>query len=160
MRLFGQSKRVLGGAAALAIAGAAISLSLSTSDVSNAQSAAEKKSESVHVGTYQPQKAFENYHGAEQMNRKMQELQTQMQQAQQQGDRQRMQQIQQQMQQLQNDTIEQFYNDVESAAPEVARQNGVSIVAVEILFTEDQIDDPKDLTDPIIKKINADASDG
>lgn len=156
---FGNRKHILGGVAVLGITFAAIGFTLSTSQATKAQSASDKQNQTVRVGTYEPQKAFNNYYGYDEMNQEMQQLQGEMQQAQQEGDRQRLQQLQQRMQQLQDETIQQFYDDVENAVPEVAKDSGVSIVAVEILYTEDQVEEPKNLTDPIIEKINEGAND-
>jgi len=136
------------------IAGA---VGLASSSAMNMQADAAQADAPAQVATYKPQQAFDQYYLADQLQQKMQEMQRQMQQAQQAGDRQKLMQIQQQMQQERQKVIDQFYSDVETAAVDVARDEGVDIVAVEILYTADRIGEPADMTEQIIKTMNQNA---
>lgn len=126
----------------------------------NAQNRDDTNRTAPRVATYDPQSAFEEYHEAARLESRLQQIQAQMQQAQQEGDQQRMIQLQQQMQAEQNQVVEKFYQDVEQSAPDVAKENRVDVLAVDIVYTADRVDDPEDLTDEIVVAINRDAEAG
>ena len=111
----------------------------------------------MRIGTYEPERAFQSYHGMQEFSMRMQELQQEAQQAQQQGDQQRMMQIQQEMERLQNEVVDQFHNDVERVTPKVAEEAELHIIATEIVYSADELEDPKDVTDKVIRKLNEDA---
>lgn len=113
--------------------------------------------DTMRLGTYEPQRAFQQYHGMQDFNQQMQRLQQQAQEAQQQGDQQRMMQIQQEMQQLQNQVVEQFHSDVENVIPKVAENAGVQLVAIDIVYAADDLGEPHDLTDQLIQQVNEEA---
>lgn len=113
--------------------------------------------DAVKIGTYNPQEAFNQYEGMQEFQRRSQELQQQMQEAQQQGDQQRMFEIQNQLQMQQEQVIEEFFEAVEKVVPEVADENGVQIVAVDIVYSAPDIGEPEDLTQKIISEVNAQA---
>jgi cell fate (sporulation/competence/biofilm development) regulator YlbF (YheA/YmcA/DUF963 family) len=148
--------RILGGLGALALIGAAASMSVGSATALDHHGDDTNK---IRIGTFQPQTAFESYHGAAAMNERMMELQQQMQEAQQQGDQQALMDAQMRMQQLQNEVIEQFYADLEEAMPDVAKEANVKIVAVDVVYTDDSIGEAKDITEHIVKHLNNDEPD-
>ncbi|TVQ59236.1 MAG: hypothetical protein EA379_11495 [Phycisphaerales bacterium] len=114
----------------------------------------------VRVGTYTPQTAFSQYRGADAINERAERLQIEMQEAQQGGDQQRMMELQSEMQQLQmaqQQIVERFFAEVERAVPEVAREAGVSVFAVEIVYTAAELGEPMDLTPQVVERINKNA---
>ena len=122
----------------------------------------DRDNDRVRVGTYTPQTAFSQYHQAEGLQRRAQEIQLAMQEAQEQGDQQRMIELQaemQQMQMAQQQVVERFLDDVEKAVPEIAREAGVSVFAVEIVYTSDEVGEPVDLTRELVEHINNNADE-
>jgi hypothetical protein len=117
----------------------------------------EHDNEKLQIATYEPQLAFQQYHGMQEFNLQMQRVQQQMQEAQQQGDQQRLVQLQQEMQELQNQVVEQFYNEVQEVIPQIVEDTGVKVVAIEIVYASDEFAEPKDITDRLIRKVNEEA---
>lgn len=103
----------------------------------------------LKVGTYNPQDAFEQYPARGEMMREMQAAQQKIQEAQQQGDQQTLMQLQQEIQQLQQETIQAFYKDVEEALPEIADKQGVKVVAMEVVYTSEDVES-SDLTEQVV----------
>lgn len=103
----------------------------------------------LKVGTYSPQDAFEQYPARTDMVEQIQAAQQKMQQAQQDGDQQTLMQVQQEIEQLQQDTIQSFYKEVEEALPEIAAEQGVKVVAMEVVYTSDDVQS-SDLTDQVV----------
>jgi len=139
-----------------AIAGCGLAVALFAGGFSQAAATLDEHDE-VRIGTYEPQLAFQQYHGMREFNQRNEELQREAQEAQQEGDQQRLMQIQQELQQLQGQVIEQFYNDVEQVIPKVAENAGVKIVAIEIAYADEKFGDPKDITEKLIRKVNENA---
>lgn len=109
----------------------------------------------IAVGTYQQEAAFQNYHRTEELMAFAQELEAEAMEAQQAGDQQKLMDLQAQMQQRQNATIESFFNDIERILPDLARQQNVQVVAVEIQYLAPDIES-KDITDLLVEQLNAD----
>lgn len=139
-----------------ALAGSVLTIALFGGGLSQAAAALDEH-EKLRLGTYLPQRAFEQFHGMQDFNDRVQRIQQQMQEAQQEGDQQRMTQLQQEIQQLQNQIVEQFHAEVEEVMPAVADDAGVELVAIEIAYAGDQFDKPKDITDKLIDKLNEEA---
>jgi len=142
-----------------AMAGCGLAVAVLAGSFSQAAQTPDEN-EKMALGTYQPQLAFQQYHGMQEFNQRLQEMQRQLQEAQQQGDQQRTMELQQQMQQLQGQVVEQFYADVEEVVPDVAEDAGVELVALEIVYAGDRFDEPKDITDELISKVNEAAGAG
>lgn len=153
--------RLLAGAGALALLAGSAAFALSTSPEQQASSYAtafdENEKAELHVGIYDPQRAFQSYHGFHEFNSKMQELQREQAEAQQQGDQQRVMEIQNEMQQRQNETVQQFYSDVEGAIPDVAVKQDIRIVAMEVVWVAPDMDAPIDITADLIESMNQNA---
>lgn len=107
------------------------------------------------VGTYQQEAAFQNYHRTQELMAYAQELEAEAMEAQQTGDHQKLMELQTQMQQRQNETIESFFNDIERILPDLAREQNVQVVAVEIQYIAPNIES-KDITELLVRQLNAD----
>jgi len=105
----------------------------------------------VTVGTYEPQQLFNQHPDTQALMQELQGMQQQMQQAQQQGNREKLTQLQQQMQQKQQQAIEKFQNELQQTAVDVAGEQGIDVVAVQIIHTADEVQ-VQDMTTMIANK--------
>lgn len=97
---------------------------------------AEAAESALRVGTYQPQIVFEQHPGHAELMKAIQSAQEQMQG----GDREQAMQRQQELAQIQDRIIGQFQQDVEKALPEVAEEVNVKVVAVEVAYSDDDVE--------------------
>lgn len=105
------------------------------------------------IGTYDPQSAFEQYPARDDMMQQIQQGQQKMQEAQQQGDQQALIQLQQELEKLQQDTIASFYDDVKEALPQIAENQGIKVIAMEVVYTSDDVKS-SDVTEQIVKSFD------
>lgn len=109
------------------------------------------------VGTYSVQEAFAAHPASKKLDQALAEAQTGMEKAQQEGNQQQMQQIQQKYEQTRSQAVETFREDVAEALPEVAREAGVKVVALDIVYTAEGVR-TKNLT-PLLTEALPDGSD-
>lgn len=110
----------------------------------------------VQVGTYEPQRAFEQYPGQKKLVEAYQAAQAGMAKAQEAGDQGALEQIQQQLEQTQQEVIGQFQRDVEALLPDAARAAQVQVIAREVVYTAEGVN-VKDVTPHIAKGLIAKA---
>ncbi|MGM0578429.1 MAG: hypothetical protein ACQEXJ_22075 [Myxococcota bacterium] len=103
----------------------------------------------LEVGTYEPQVVFESYPGKKKAMEDMAKVQADMQKAQQQGDQQQMMQLQQKAQAQQKKVLDDFEKAVRETVPDVAKAEGIDLVAVEVSYASDEVE-TVDLTQKII----------
>jgi glutamine synthetase adenylyltransferase len=89
----------------------------------------------VRLATYDPQTVFSQSPMQQQLAQKGEEIGAAMQQAQQQGDQQAMQQLQAQFQQEQQQIFHQFEQAIRQIAPSVAEEEGVQVIAADIVYS-------------------------
>jgi Skp family chaperone for outer membrane proteins len=128
------------------VAGAVVAVSI-TADHLTVQ--AQAPAPGVEIGTYNPQAAFEKHPAQTRLMEIMETLQADLQKAQEQGDSAKAEQIQQQYEQERAQTIEQFHEDVNRVMPVAAESAGVSVVALEILYTAENVT-TRDITPQLI----------
>jgi Skp family chaperone for outer membrane proteins len=107
----------------------------------------------ITVGTYDMRAIFSAYDGRQAFMKRAQEIQRQAQAAQQAGDRQKLQQLQQQMQQEQQKMGAQLQQDIDDVIADVAKEQGVDIVAPEVLYSVPSVS-TKNVTQAIIAELN------
>lgn len=110
----------------------------------------------VQVGTYEPQRAFEQYPGGQRLIEAYQAAQADMVKAQEAGDERALEQIQQQLQQTQQEVIGQFERDVEALLPDVARAAQVQVIALDVVYTAKGVN-TKDVTPQVARGLIAKA---
>lgn len=93
----------------------------------------------IQVGTYDLQYVFRGYPVDEQATEQLSQARNVMLQAHQEGDQQAMMQAQQQMQQHRQQIIQQFEQAVEQALPEVVEQTGVDLVALRVVYQDEDV---------------------
>jgi hypothetical protein len=108
--------------------------------------------EGLQVGTYQPQKVFEQSPGRAKLMQAVQSAQKSMQEIQKSGDRQKAQKVQQDFQKKQQQIIQKFEKTVQKALPDVAEETGVQIIAARVEYVAEGIT-TTDLTPEIVKAI-------
>ena len=145
--------RVLGGSALAATL--AVALGVNQAPAPDDETAATEQEQVI--GIYNPEAAFQQYHGIQELIALSQRVQQEAQQAQAEGDQQRLMQLQQQMQQERMRVINQFQEDVRRVAPDVAQEQGLQLVAVEVAYVAEEFGEPKDITQEMVDKINEDA---
>ncbi len=121
-----------------------------------------KKSEGKNdltVGTYNPDKAFQEHPAYSKLEQATGKAQESMQKAQQEGDQQKMQQIQQEFQQTRNQSIQEFEQDVSQVMPKVAKESGVEAVAEAIVYTAKNVK-TKDITPELINSFEKEENKG
>ncbi len=120
---------------------------------------AEPSRQTMKVGTYSPEKAFEAHPAQKEMMEALRTAQTQMQKAQQEEDQQKMQQIQQQYAQARQQAVEKFQQDVSEALPAAAKAAGVKVVAMEVVYKADDVK-AIDITPRLAKAFEEEEDDG
>lgn len=126
---------------------------VSAQDLLPKESAESEDAVVLPVGSYEPQKAFEQYPGRNELLEEFQSAQEDMTKAQEQGDQQKLQQIQMKLQQKQQQVIDQFQRDVEAALPDVAKAAEVQVIAVEIAYTAEGVK-TKDVTSQVVSALS------
>jgi len=111
------------------------------------------------VGTYDPQQAFQQYPGREQLMAQMQQLQQQFMQAQQQNDTATAQNVQQQVQRLQQTAVRDFQQAVQKVMPKVAQEAGTQIIALQVAYKSPDVQ-VKDVTATVVEKLKAKGGGG
>src|SRR5690606_38017940 len=102
----------------------------------------------LQVGTYDPQEAFMVYHRTAAFQQEVQQLQAAAT-----AEPQRAAEIQQQAQAMQNDLIQRFQQDVTETLPDIASEKGVSLVAVQVVYSDPSVE-VRDLTSELVGKLN------
>ncbi len=106
--------------------------------------------DALHVGTYDPDAAFQRHPAQQALEMALRTAQTEMQRAQQEGDQMAMQQVQQQYEHSANMAIQEFQQDVDRVLPEVAEDTGVKVVATDVVYTADNVH-TSDITPELIE---------
>lgn len=109
----------------------------------------------LQVGTYDPQSVLEQHPAHEELWQAAQSTQSEMQKAQEQDDYEQVQQLQKQYQEKRNQILDDFEADIDEAIPEVAEDAGVQVVALEVVYTDDNIQ-TKDITSELVDELNDD----
>jgi TolA-binding protein len=122
-----------------------------------APAAAAENDAELRVGTLEPGMAFQHWAGRDEAIAQMQQIQTQAQAAQQAGDEMQVMQLQNQMQQKQQELLTNFERDLREVLPEVAREAGVKVIAVNIAYTADDVE-TQDLTAEVVEALGGDAA--
>jgi hypothetical protein len=140
--------------AILALLAVAVAGGLLVSAGVNAQTDAPstQPADKLVVGTYDPMQAFQAYPGRTELEQKARTAQSDARQAQQEGDQQKMMQISRQFQADRQRIIEQFQSDVDGAMPAVAKQQGVQVVVVQVVYTAPNVE-TRDVTQAVVKQI-------
>lgn len=144
---------VFGGTLALALLGASVGVA-SMQDQPDRESDREKASQ---VGTYEPQAVFQNSPHSATLTERLAPLQQEAQQAAQEGDQQRAIEIQGRMQTIQNEVVQEFLSDVEAAIPNVAAEAGMKIVALDVVWVDPELGEPKDISNDLVAELNGNA---
>jgi len=144
--------RLIGGVALVAALGLALGLTFADDEV-----AADDAAPSIAVGTFQPQVVFEQYYRTQELFEYVSELQAEAQAAQQAGDQQKLMELQMRFQEREQQLMEVFTAEMDVAVPEVAKAANIDLVAMEIQYAAPHLDEPTDLTEQILARINADA---
>lgn len=111
---------------------------------------AEEEEPDILVGTYDTELVFQRHPSYDELMEALTTAQQGMQQAQQEGNQEEAMRVQQQYEQTRNRVIEEFRTDVTETVPEAAEAAGVQVVAVEIIYTGDDVG-AKDITDELIE---------
>lgn len=106
--------------------------------------------QAAEVGTYDPGAVFQKHPAQAEMTKAWESVQPKMQEAQQAGDQEALQQVQQQYAQTRERLIEKFHKDVADVLPEVAKATGVKVVAVQVVYTAEDVQ-TKDITPDLIQ---------
>jgi hypothetical protein len=106
------------------------------------------------VATYDPRAVFDQSERSTRLTEQLMALQGQMQQAQAAGDGQAMGQLQQQAQQLQQTEVQGFLDELEAILPEVAKESGFTVVAIDFAYLDESLGQPADLTAALCEKID------
>jgi Skp family chaperone for outer membrane proteins len=104
----------------------------------------------ILVGTYRPQVAFQEHPAQKELQKFTEDIQPEMRQAQEEGDQRKMQQIQQQYEQARRRAVDEFQSDVDEAMPGAAENAGVKVVAMNVVYADDDVG-TKDITPALIK---------
>ncbi len=145
--------RLAAGAALVAAVGIAAGLTLAP-DHHNS----DRDGEKLSIGTYEPQQVFDNYHRTVDFFEYLEEIQAEAMQAQQAGDQDRLMELEAQFQQRQQDLMERFEAAVERTMPAIAESEKVKLIALEVVYASDEIEQ-RDLTTEILTKLNENADD-
>lgn len=140
------------GLSALVIAGAAAYQSPAQRQMENAPA----NDGAPHVGVVAVDRVFEAYPGMQEFNQQAQSLQQKFTEAQQTGDQQRQMEIQQQYAELRTQFDAEFRRDLEEVARKVARDKGVRVIAAEVIYRADDVQDV-DLTPDLVEAMRDDA---
>ena len=106
------------------------------------------------VGIYDPEAVFAQSARSARLTEQMTQLQAKAQEAMAASDQQTLMQLQAQAQQMQQTEIQAFLADVEAVLPEVAKEAGIKVIAVDYLYLDESLGTPADLTEAVSKKID------
>lgn len=126
-------------------------------DADTAQQPQAEQTSDVRLGTFDPQAVFQQSYGFNELMELSQRLQAEAQQAQSEGDQERLMELNQEMQQGQERIINQFQEEIDRIVPEVARENDFDIIALEVVYVQENIGEAEDITEEVVTAINADA---
>lgn len=112
----------------------------------------------LRVGTYDPQSVLEQHPAHEELWQTAQSTQSEMQKAQQEENYEKVQQLQQEYQQKRNQILDDFEADIDEALPEVAEDTGVQVVALEVVYTGDEVQ-TQDITPDLVEELNDNQED-
>lgn len=149
-----KKSRLLSGTAVIAAMAVALGVTMAPADEQDATTANQ-----IRVGTYDPETVFEQSPALGEIMALRDRLMAEAQRAQAEGDQARLMQLQQEMQEGQMRIITQFQADIEQAVPEIAREKGLKIVAVDITYIAPEYGEPEDITQEVAEKINEDAEE-
>lgn len=107
----------------------------------------------IRLGVYDLEQVYQNYPGTEGLEQDMQAIQREAQSAQQEQNQQRLQELQQEAQELQQETLQRFQADVENASSQVAEDNNVAAIVVEVVHYGDDVE-LVDLTREVIDQLS------
>jgi Skp family chaperone for outer membrane proteins len=121
--------------------------------VSGRLGADEKQAaEGLQVGTYTPQKIFQQSGGGAKLMEARRDAQKQAQEAQKNGDQKKLQKLQQDYRKKQMAIIQDFQKQVKAVLPEVAEKTGVEVIAAQVQYTAEGIS-TRDVTKQIVKAL-------
>lgn len=101
------------------------------------------------IGTYDKMQAFQKHPAQAELKKIERQANTDMQKAQKQGDQQKMREAQQQYQQKRQQVLQKFEQDVSEAVPEIAKEAGLEAVALDVVYTKNDVK-TKDITPELI----------
>lgn len=108
----------------------------------------------LEVGTYNANAAFDKHPARQEVLKAFQTAQAQIQQAQEQGDQEQLQAVQQQYEKQREQIIEAFQQDVNKALPAAAQAAGVKVVALQVVYTDDDVA-VRDVTPQLVNALSA-----
>lgn len=150
--------RLLAGASIAALAIAAAGMSFAQSDEQTDQQSTQ--AQEIRIGSYEHERAFQEFHETAKFREYAEGIEAEFMRAVEANDQQKVMMIQIEAQQRQQELMLSFENKVAEVMPDVARENNLNVVALEIVYYDPEID-PIDVTNAVIEKINegADVAD-
>lgn len=140
---------------ALTIAGLTLGAVVIIGPQTDAQAQSQPEETAMQVGIYDEQALFQEYPGSDELMRHYQSIQQQMREAREAGDQQKLQQIQQGIEQKRKEVVNNFEDAVDEAMPEVASDANVKVVALRVIYTDDDVR-TTNLTEPLAAAIAED----
>jgi hypothetical protein len=125
----------------------------------NAVHAQDTPDLTIRVATYEPQTVFSQSHLQNELLQSSQRISAAMEQAQQQGDQDAMQQLQLQFRSEQERIVGEFEDGLKEIMPAIAREEGLQLVAVDVIYQQDNVQ-TRDITQDVVQKMNANAPEG
>ncbi len=113
----------------------------------------------LNIGTYNTDEVYKEHPAQKQLEDTLQSARKQMQRAQEENDQQKMQQIQQEYQNAYQQAVKQVQQDISRVMPEAAKDAGVKVVAMTIVYKDDNVK-TTDITPQLVKAIKEDQKDG
>lgn len=107
----------------------------------------------IRIGIYDAEAAFETHPAHKELQEATDRIQAQMQRAQEGGDQPRLLELQQEYKQKQEEAIARFQADVVKGLPVAAQVAGVEVVALQVLYTTDDVE-VEDITSHLIGVLN------
>lgn len=108
----------------------------------------------IGVGIFNPEAIWQAWEGRSTAEVEHQQLQMEMQQAQQSGDQAAMMQAAQKMERAQQELMQSFMSAIEEAAPAIAEEAGLDVVAGEIFYGADAVAE-REISQQLVVKMNA-----
>lgn len=137
---------------ALLTAGLVLGAVVAVGPHTDAQAQQQDAEPAMKVGVYDQQALFQEYPGSEELMQYFQQIESDMQEARQAGDQEKMQQLQQATEQKRNEVVEKFQDAVQEALPQVAGEENVKVVAMQVVYTADDVQ-TTNLTEPLAAAI-------
>lgn len=108
---------------------------------------------SSKTGKVNLEQVFQAYQGTIDLKAELKTVQNEFRQAQQDQDNEKAAESQQKFRSLQEDNIRNFQEDLNRAAAEVGRDNGLPVITADVLYKEDETE-VVDVTEKVIEKIS------